>query len=201
MVLGGNKSRQPVVRQLYMSPPGGGGGYLTPATPSSQPGFNICGFCRVCTCMHEGFLSTPTAGVKIVEFVFGLICQLLLFNYGTKYGKDLGAGYFVFLTTTSACLLTTSVLLFCYIVSSQTYNRVRPSLFEVVFNYVSCALYITGSTFLATSVHFNLYYFYKTIPGFSAYPAMTAVYVLGYIVGIVHGVDASMAVKFMRSVR
>jgi hypothetical protein len=47
----------------------------------------------------------------------------------------------------------------------------------VTFNFVACVLYLAASTFLATSVQMNLYYFYKTIPGFSAYPAMTATYV------------------------
>lgn len=117
-----------------------------------------------------------------------------------KYGKDLGAGYFVFLTTTSACLLTTSVLLFCYITSVTTYQRVRPSLFEVAFNVVACVLYTGASAFLATAVQMHLFYFYKTIPGFSAYPAMTATYCLGFLVGIVHGVDAGMAFKYMRSI-
>jgi len=151
--------------------------------------------------MHNGFLKTPTAAVKILEVLIGLVCQVLLLQYGMKYGKDLGAGYSVFLTCSSACLLTTSVLLFCYMMSAKTYARVRPSLFEVVFNYVSCGLYLAASTLLAAKVHFHLYYYYNTIAGFSAYPAMTAVYVLGYIVGVLHGIDASMALKFMRTQR
>lgn len=118
-----------------------------------------------------------------------------------RYGEELGPGYSIFLTTTSACLLTTSVLLFCYITSVNTYQRVRPSLFEVVFNAVGCGLYIAASTFLATAVQQHLYFYYKTRPGFSAYPAMTATYVLGYVVGIVHGIDAALALKFMRSIR
>ena len=85
------------------------------------------------------------------------------------------------------------------------------------FTALSCVLYIGSSTFLATSVcvYSHLYYFYREIPGFAAYPALTAVYVgntvlgsfsqldlqvLGYAAGTLHGVDSVMAVKFMRSV-
>eukprot|EP00088_Acartia_fossae_P071215 TRINITY_DN9733_c0_g1_i3.p1 TRINITY_DN9733_c0_g1~~TRINITY_DN9733_c0_g1_i3.p1 ORF type:complete len:234 (-),score=26.70 TRINITY_DN9733_c0_g1_i3:379-1014(-) len=194
------------LRQIYIAPAGstsGQSGYLSPAASSGQQqaGWDLCGMCRVCTCLHAGFLRTPTAAVKIIEFLIGLTCQFLLLKYGMKYGSDLGAGYSVYLTCCSACLLTSTVLLFCYIVSPNTYNRVRPSLFEVVFNAVACGLYLAASTFLATAVHFHLYYFYKTIAGFSAYPAMTGVYVMGYIVGIVHGIDSAMALKFMRATR
>lgn len=190
------------MRQVYIAPPSGQSGYLSPVGnggSSGQPGFDLCGVCRVCTCLHTGFLKTPTAAVKIIEFIIGLTCQFLLLKYGMKYGQDLGISYSIYLTCCSACLLTSTVLLFCYICSPATYNRVRPSLFEVIFNGVSCGLYLAASTFLATAVHFHLYYFYQTIPGFSAYPAMTGVYVMGYIVGIVHGVDATMALKFMRA--
>jgi len=191
------------MRQVYIAPASGRSGYLSPASGAErgQAGFDLCGVCRVCTCLHTGFLKTPTAVVKMIEVLIGLICQFLLLKYGMKYGSDLGAGYSVYLTCCSACLLTSTVLLFCYIVSPQTYNKVRPSLFEVVFNAVSCGLYLAASTFLATAVHFHLYYFYQTIPGFNAYPAMTGVYVMGYIVGIVHGIDAAMALKFMRASR
>ncbi len=62
-----------------------------------------------------------------------------------RYGKDLGAGYSVFLTTSSACLLTTCVLLICYVTSAATYSRVRPSLFEVTVCHLAffppCASY------------------------------------------------------------
>ncbi|XP_023319612.1 protein singles bar [Eurytemora carolleeae] len=201
MVFGGSKTSRPTTtRQVYITPSNGGNGYLSSAG-RAEAGFSICGFCRVCTCLHSGFLKTPTGAVKLLEFLFGLVCQFLMFQYGMKYGPDLGPSYSIFLTTTSASLLTTCVLIFCYATSETTYLRVRPSLFEVAFSYVSCGLYIGASTYLATSVHNNLFYFYKTIPGFSAYPAMTAVYVLGYIVGIIHGVDGSMALKFMRATR
>eukprot|EP00091_Calanus_sinicus_P000493 TRINITY_DN10413_c0_g1_i1.p1 TRINITY_DN10413_c0_g1~~TRINITY_DN10413_c0_g1_i1.p1 ORF type:complete len:160 (-),score=21.21 TRINITY_DN10413_c0_g1_i1:250-663(-) len=135
----------------------------------------------------------------MVEFIFGVVCQLLLLKYGMEKADKLGIGYSVFLTVNSGSVLTTGILLLCYVTSTPTYNRVRPSLFEVLFTAVSCGLYIGASTFLAASVYQHLYYYYHTIPGFSAYPALTAVYVLGYAAGILHGVDSVMALKFMRT--
>jgi len=41
-------------------------------------------FCRCCTCIQLGFLKTPTAAVKLMELVLGLICQMLLIQYGMK---------------------------------------------------------------------------------------------------------------------
>ena len=110
-----------------------------------------------------------------------------------RYADKLGVGYALFLTANSGSVLTTGILLLCYVTSTPTYNRVRPSLFvsislcstlciynflqEVMFTAVCCFLYILSSTFLAASVYTHLYYYYHTMPGFSAYPALTAVYV------------------------
>jgi len=198
-------TRQPTttVRQIYIAPPSSRSGMFTSQAPDPEAGFNICGVCRVCTCMHNGFIKTPTGIIKTLEVVIGFVCLFLLFKYeyGLKYARDLGMGYSVIVTAASACALTSAVLLFCYMMSASTYARVRPSLFEVAFNYVCCGLYIGASTLLATQVHFELYHSYLKIAGFSAYPAMTAVYVLGYVVGVLHGIDGSMALKFMRTQR
>jgi len=195
----GRKAPQEV-RQVYIASPSGGFMTRTP-THTDSPGCSLCGICRCCTCISLGFFATPTGVVKIIEFIFGVICQMLLLQYGMEYTEKLGIGYSVFLTVNSGSVLTTGVLLLCYVTSTATYTRVRPSLFEVIFTAVSCGLYLGASTFLATSVYKHLFYYYHTIPGFSAYPALTAVYVLGYAAGIVHGVDSVMALKFMRTVR
>ena len=36
-------------------------------------GFECCGFCRVCTCLRWGFLTTPTGVVKSIELVRNLV--------------------------------------------------------------------------------------------------------------------------------
>ena len=46
-----------------------------------------------------------------------------------RYTDKLGIGYSVFLTVNSGSVLTTGILLLCYVTSTPTYNRVRPSLF------------------------------------------------------------------------
>ena len=45
------------------------------------------------------------------------------------------------------------------------------------FTALCCILYIGASTYLTTAVFNTLYYFWREVPGFSAYPALTAVYV------------------------
>ena len=138
------------------------------------------------------FSSFPHLLALVTNLSF-LICFLM--NDIPRYTAKLGLCYSVFLTVNSGTVLTTAVLLLCYATSQPTYNRVRPSLFvsinysiycdnilimhlqEVYFTASSCILYIGASTFLGTSVHNHLYYYYHTMPGFSAYPALTACYV------------------------
>ena len=100
-----------------------------------------------------------------------------MYLFSCRYTDRLGLGYTLFLTVNSGSALTTSVLLLCYIISPATYSRVRPSLFEVLLTGICCVLYITAATFLATAVYQTLYFTYHTVAGFSAYPALTAVYV------------------------
>jgi hypothetical protein len=51
------------------------------------------------------------------------------------------------------------------------------------------------------SVHKNLFYYFNTIPGFDAYPAMTAAYVIGYMIGAVYVFDCACTLKSWRSER
>lgn len=157
-----------------------------------------CGLCRCCTCLRLGFLTSPTGIFKMGEVVTSFTSQMLLLKYGVNYGPDLGLGYYLMMTTSSSSILSSLVLLLCYLFSTSAYNRIRPSLFEVVFNLVSCCFYLGASTCLATAVVRQLYYYYHTVPNFSAYPALTAVYILGYTTGILHGVDSLMAFRMMR---
>ena len=69
---------------------------------------------------------------------------------------------------------------------------------EVIYNAASCALFLASSSALTNSVVRNLLYHYRTIPGFAPYPAMTAVYVMGYILAALHGIDGGMALNHMR---
>ena len=92
---------------------------------------------------------------------------------------------------------------------------------EVLLNLLCCGLYIAASTLLLTSVFTELYYLYHTVigtiqavlyctvmycavmyyictAGFTAYPALTAVYVLGFAAGGLHLLDAVLAFVFWR---
>ena len=69
---------------------------------------------------------------------------------------------------------------------------------EVIYNAAACVLFLGSSSALANSVLRHLLYHYRTIPGFSAYPAMTAVYVMGYVLAAFHGIDGGMALNHMR---
>ena len=118
----------------------------------------------------------------------------------------------------------------------------------MLFNTIVCAVYIAASSLLAMQVYMQvvplknflhilillsmlflvvhicflqLLYYYRVIPGFSIYPALTAAYVsqwdlriesyikddvkihssgifqvLGYAAGILHGIDALMALRW-----
>merc|ERR1719500_798176 len=126
------KKATPEVRQVYIASPSGG--FMTRApTHTDKAGFSVCGVCQCCTCISLSFLTTPTGVLKIVQFILGVVCQLLLLKYGMGYADKLGIGYSIFLTSNSGSVLTTGVLLLCYVTSSPTYSRVRPSLFEVIF--------------------------------------------------------------------
>jgi len=197
----------------YTSTTPGRGGLLTPGrshllSPSSPAqaeagGISCCwGACTFCTCGSISVLSSPTGLVKLGEVFLSVICHLLLLNYGMeKEARDLGIGLSLSLSASSSSLSTAALLLLSYTLSSATYDRVRPSLFEVAYNLVACGVYIGASSLLATQVYLQLLYYYRVIPGFSLYPALTAAYVLGYAAGVLHGIDALMALKFMRTMR
>jgi len=153
--------------------------------------------CGCCGC-GDTFLTSPTGFTKLGELAIAVVCQFLMLHYGVEYSDRLGIGYQIFLTCNSGAMMASFVFLLCYTVSTATYYRVRPSLFEVLFNLLCCALYIAASTLLLTSVFTELYYLYHTVSAFSAYPALTAVYVMGFAAGVLHLVDSILAFIFWR---
>merc|ERR1711890_219655 len=62
-----------------------------------------------------------------------------------KEAQDLGLGFSLTVSTSASGLITSTILLICYLVSVTTYQRVRSSLFELLFN--ACL----GSTYIAAS--------------------------------------------------
>ncbi|XP_043237931.1 protein singles bar-like [Amphibalanus amphitrite] len=181
---------QPTRGQLRSEVSRGGG--------SSCCCLSCCGCCRCCGCLNFGFLKTQLGLLKIAEMALGGICQALLVKYGLGYSASLGHGYSAVLTTSSACLFTTGVLLLCYLVSSTSIALVRQSLFETLFNGIASVLYVAASGLLSFTVQSVLWPQYVVTPYFQVYPALTAAYCLGIAVGLVHGYDTYLAYRWYR---
>ncbi|XP_026478295.1 protein singles bar-like [Ctenocephalides felis] len=169
-----------------------------PSNSNSSSGGLKCCCCRCCTCINLDFLTTKHGVIKLLEAFLGGICQSLLVNYGLSQAGVMGQAFHGFLTSASACLLTTTILIICYLISSRTCQLVRQSIFETMFNGVACFSYLSASSCLGFVVNVFLYPIYLIQPGYSAYPAMTAVYYLGCIAGFVHGYDAYCSYHFFK---
>ncbi|XP_041977207.1 protein singles bar [Aricia agestis] len=170
--------------------------------PSGVGGQGIkCCCCRCCECINFGYLTTQHGVIKVAEFLLGSLCQSLLVKYGMSEASSMGSAYHGFLTTAAACVLTTSLLIFCYVVSSNTQQLIRQSIFEWVFNAVACFMYLSASSYMGVAVNIYLYPRYALVNMYAAYPAMTAVYYIGVVVGIVHGLDAYISYKNYKGIR
>ncbi|XP_001606694.2 protein singles bar [Nasonia vitripennis] len=181
---------------------GGRGPIIRMANTNShgQGGIDCC-FCRCCTCIHLEYLRTVPGIIKLLETVISGFIQSLLINYGLRYSATIGSAFEGALTTSSACFLTSAVLLACYVISEKSYRLIRASLFEMMFNSLSCFLYLSSTAYLAFATKMFLWPMYVITPGFDVYPAMTAAYMLSGVVGILHGTDAYFSLQHYRSQR
>lgn len=98
-------------------------------------GIEICCGCRVCSCFHLEFLYSQTGLLKLFEVILGSFCQTLLIQFGLSSASDIGQAFHGFLTTASACVMTSTILLVCYVLSEKTYHLVRQSLFVSMFYF------------------------------------------------------------------
>lgn len=160
-----------------------------------------CCFCRCCTCIHLEFFKTLPGVLKVCETVISGFIQSLLINYGLRHSSTIGNAFEGALTTSSACFFTSTVLLACYFLSEKSYRLIRASLFEVIFNSLSCFFYLSSASFLAVSTKMFLMAQYYVMPGFEVYPAMTAAYMLSGVVGLIHGADAYFSYIHYKSTR
>ncbi|ODN00654.1 hypothetical protein Ocin01_06028 [Orchesella cincta] len=112
-----------------------------------------------------------------ISQILGIICQFLLLEYGSPYANRLGESYTEFLIAVSYCLISTVLLLACYLLSKNTYILIRSSIYEIAFNIVASILYFSSSSYLAYALVTRLYVDYVRIPFFQVYPALTAAYV------------------------
>ncbi|XP_011497506.1 PREDICTED: uncharacterized protein LOC105361902 [Ceratosolen solmsi marchali] len=183
---GGNQGG-PVIRMATMGTHGNGG--------------IGCCFCRCCTCIHLEFLKSVPGIIKALETIISGLIQSLLINYGLRYSATIGSAFEGALTTSSACFLTSAVLLGCYIISEKSYRLIRASLFEMMFNALSCFLYLSSASYLAFSTKMFLWPMYVITPGFDVYPAMTAAYLMSGVVGLLHGADVYFSFREFRGQR
>lgn len=92
-------------------------------------GIEICCGCRVCQCLNLGFLTSQIGLLKLFEIILGSCCETLLIQFGLSSASDIGQAFHGFLTTASACVMTSTILLICYVLSAKTFHLVRQSLF------------------------------------------------------------------------
>ncbi|KAG8196512.1 hypothetical protein JTE90_012326 [Oedothorax gibbosus] len=156
---------------------------------------------KVCCALHTDFLARQPGLCKLGELLFGGICVGLMITYGTPVWITLGVAYPLFLVTSSAALVSTSVLLFCYLVSEHTYRAIRTTVLEIFQNLTASVLYAVGSAFLLMHTTFFLWPMYIIIPYFQAYPALMTAGVFGCLSSFVHAVDAYCAYRTFRSIR
>jgi len=156
--------------------------------------------CPACCLSPTKFFRVSTHLIKLIEIGLGGVCWYLLWFFGKEYSERLGLGYDLFQLVNSGASFTATILFLCYSVScirGRTFNTVRPSLFEVLFTLTCCGLYFASSTLLMQSVYRELHFIYNDQPEFIVYPALTAVYVLGFVAGVVNFVDCGLVISFI----
>jgi len=156
--------------------------------------------CPACCLSPSKFFRISAHVMKLTEVGLGGVCWYLLWVFGKEYSERLGLGYDLFQLVNSGASFTAAILFLCYSVScirGRTFHAVRPSLFEVLFTLICSGLYFAASTMLMQSVYRELHFIYNDQPEFVAYPALTAVYVLGFVAGVTNLVDCGLVISFM----
>ncbi|XP_030768372.1 protein singles bar-like [Sitophilus oryzae] len=165
-----------------------------------QSGLKCC-CCRCCTCIHLEFLKTPPGMIKLAELIIGFFCQSLALKYGSESSALIGISFQSFVTNIAWSLSTTFMLLVCYIFSPKSIGLIKSSLFEVLFNTVSAFTYISTCSYLGYVVNIVLEPLYWITPHYQAYPAMSAAYVAGSILGLLYAYDAYKSYRYFRGYR
>lgn len=167
---------------------------------STNTGINFC-CCQCCTCLNLRIFQTEPGLIKIGQAILGFLCQSLAINFGLPYAATIGPSYHGFLTTSSWCLMTTFILICCYLFSTNSYSLLRQSLFETLYNAIAACSYISASSYLAFAVNTFLYPLYLITPYYQVYPAMSAAYMLGTLAGLLHAYDAYRSYKYLKGYR
>nr|CAH7757063.1 unnamed protein product [Callosobruchus chinensis] len=160
-----------------------------------------CCCCTCCSCLNLQILKTEPGLVKLAELLLGFFCQSLALNFGAQYSSTIGASFQSFITTASWCLMTTFLLLLCYVFSQKSYGLLKSSLFETLFNGIAAFSYLSSCSYLGWTVNMVLQPLYLVTPYFQVYPAMSAAYMMGSLLGILYAYDAYKSYKHFKGYR
>ncbi|KAK9890696.1 hypothetical protein WA026_012047 [Henosepilachna vigintioctopunctata] len=142
--------------------------------------------CCCCGCLRLDFMSSEIGIIKILEVILGWICHYLVYKFGIRYSASIGSSYEPFLTIASWCFMTTSLLIFCYVISPRAILLIRQSVFETVFNTVAAFSYIFACSYLGYVVH-------KYLPPSELLQSMIRVYpayILSSFIALIYGLEA-----------
>ncbi|CAG9761010.1 unnamed protein product [Ceutorhynchus assimilis] len=160
-----------------------------------------CCCCRCCSCIHLGFLKTGPGKLKLAEVFIGFFCQSLALQYGSGYSGTIGPSFQSFVTNVTWCFLTSLLLLLCYLFSPKSINLIKSSLFEVLFNILAAFTYLSTCSYLGYVVNIVLEPVYLITPHYQVYPAMSAAYLAGSILGLLYAYDAYKSYRYFKGFR
>lgn len=90
------------------------------------------------------FISTSFKILFFYPQLLSVVCQMLVMNYGIPYSATLGLSYSMYLTTCSASILTTLVIIITYTISPTSRSLVRSSvLVSITVNILYCVMKIS----------------------------------------------------------
>jgi len=126
---------------------------------------------------------------KLIQVLFSSICLILL-NNSLGLANLIGLVHRSFITAVNSCLFMSAILLFTYIVSSRSFQLIRGSVLEMIFNSLAFILYLSNSVWLVIKAVVILWPLHLILPFASDFPTMMIIGVLGILVAFIHAADA-----------
>lgn len=100
------------------------------------------------------------------------ILRELIFNKMSS-----GEAFFSFHSTVTTCLSTSMLLAIAYFFSANTYDLMKQTVFEMLFNVFACFLYASSSAYMGFASNLSLYPRFISSSSDAAFPALVSVYV------------------------
>jgi hypothetical protein len=151
---------------------------------------------------YLSFLMSRTGIVKLLETIFGIITLGLVIPYGIgifQY-QDLLPGTAFLLCVASIGLTVSFIELVTFFYDDDTRYAVRKSLFEVMFCFVVCALYLAAGCTLAFYVHTRASKHYETTyHQFDSYPGLIAATVFAFATALLYLFDTIFAYSDLKA--